>query len=124
MQIISSMLLYLRYILNFIFSVFPTNQFLLSRVDSEPNLPGMANRKSLVYLTYIFQLPDCHLFCRRILCTLAVVTVMPSLITTDFQFVVYMLELSHSIYSLLFPLMSRIKGFIPFRRFNFNLICL
>jgi hypothetical protein len=90
MQIISSMLLSLRYVWNFIVYIFPTYQFqcLLSKEESELNLPGMENRIPSVYLTYTFQLPDCHLFCHRSLCTLAVVTVMPSLITTDLQFVV------------------------------------
>ena len=90
MQIIFSMLLSLSYVWNFSASVFPTNQFqfLLSKEESEHNLPGMENRTPSVYLTYTFQLPDSQLFCHRILCTLAVVTVIASLITADFQFVV------------------------------------
>jgi len=83
----------LRYIWNFIAYTFPPNhfQFLFSKEESEHNLPGMENRTPSVYLTYTFQLPDSHLFCHRILCTLAVVTVMLSLITAVFQSVVWML---------------------------------
>jgi len=90
MQIISFMLLSLRYVWNFIAYIFPPNQFqfLLCKEESVHNLPGMENGIPSVYLTYTFQLPVSHLFCHRILCTIAVVTVMPSLITADFQFVV------------------------------------
>jgi hypothetical protein len=63
-------------------------QFLLSKEESEHNLPGMENRTPSDYLTKIFQLPDSHLFFHRILCTLAVVTVTHSLVTADVQFVV------------------------------------
>lgn len=90
MKIITSVLLSLRYVWNFIAYVFPFNQFqfLLSKEESEHNLPGVENRTHSVYLIYTFQLSDSHLFCHRILCTLTVVSVMPSLITADFQFVV------------------------------------
>lgn len=60
MQIISSMLLSFRYVWNFIAYIFSPNQFqfLLSKEESERNLPVMESRTPSVYLTYTFQLPD------------------------------------------------------------------